>query len=200
MNESSKTLSQILYAALLVFSLVLAYLRLGYLPWFGVILGAIGLGLTFKMNSKQAMLSFLAVAVGFGLSWLGSSYYVYYQWESAEVVDITLGPDVSIRTWVMDDDQSQPEQQIVIYEAPPEHQPLLEEIETVNVIREGDSYQAKIKAVLATDLTAAEFDRVFALYLEKYEAQSFATDIYYLSIGPKRGSELYILYLLEQQG
>ncbi len=116
------------------------------------------------------------------------------------MVDITLGPDVSIRTWVMDDDQSQPEQQIVIYEAPPEHQPLLEEIETVNVIREGDSYQAKIKAVLATDLTAAEFDRVFALYLEKYEAQSFATDIYYLSIGPKRGSELYILYLLEQQG
>ncbi len=77
MNESSKTLSQILYAALLVFSLVLAYHRLGYLPWFGVILGAIGLGLTFKMNSKQAMLSFLAVAVGFGLSWLASSYYVY---------------------------------------------------------------------------------------------------------------------------
>lgn len=198
MNNSSKTLSQILYAGLLVFSIVLVYLRLGYLPWLGVILGALGLALTFKMNSKQAWMSFLSVAMVFGLSWLGSSYYVYYQWESAEVVDITLSPDVTIRTWVMDDDRTEPPQQIVIYEAPPNHQPFLQDIETVKVTREGESYEAKVNAVVASELSTAEYDKIFALYLEKYEAQSFATDIYYLTLGPRRGSELYILYLLEK--
>lgn len=196
-NEPSKTLSLLLFAGLLIFSVALTFLRMGYLPWLGVMLGVVGLLMTFRLSGKKSMQSFLSFALLFGVAWLGSSYYVYYQWESGEVVDIAMSPEVTVRTWVMDDEMEQGSQQIVIYEAPPEHQPLLENIHTVTVTRDDEPHVATINAILAEELSTAEYERIFALYLEKYETLSFATDIYYLTIGPKRGSKLYILYLLQ---
>lgn len=185
---------RLLFLTLIIGSGVIAYLRLGYLPWLGVLFGVLGLALTLKIGNKQSVNAFFIMTMSLGLLWLASGYYVYYQWESGETVDIGLSDTVTIRTWVMDDDQ----QQVVIYESPPEHIDVINRANQVDVTRDAETYRAKFTAIPATDLSSAEYQRIFTLYTEKYAAQNLATDVYYLTIGPKRGSQLYVLYLLPQ--
>jgi hypothetical protein len=160
------------------------------LPWLGIAASLLGFLFTLSFSGKRALNSFFGMAGGLLLLWFLSSYYVYYQWESGEVIETQLNDQTTLRTWVMDDEA----QQIVIYEAPPEHIGLLESAAEVTITRDGERYQADFNAVRADALTSAEYERIFALYLDKYEQQSLATDVYYLSIGPKRGSQLYVLY------
>jgi hypothetical protein len=189
-DKSIKKLTAILFTSLLAGSLVLAYARMGYLPWLGVAASLLGFLFTASFQGKRALNSFFIMAGGLLLAWFLSTYYVYYQWESGEVIETQLNDQTTLRTWVMDDDS----QQIVIYEAPPEHIGLLESTTEVSITRDGEQYQAAFNAVRADTLTTAEYERIFALYLEKYQPQTLATDIYYLSLGPKRGSQLYALY------
>ena len=58
---------------------------------------------------------------------------------------------------------------------------------------EGESYTARMRAV-PMELDSEEFGEVYDLYLEKYAEQSLATTMYYLMIGPRRGSQLFVLY------
>lgn len=179
-----------LLGIMLLVSAYLAYARLGLLPWFGILLSALGLLLTRNQTGGRALASATSIFIVIAASWTGTLFYVYSNWESGEVVDITLDGTTTFRTWVVSDGQ----QDIVIYECPPEHHALVVRSTEVTVRRAETSYRASLRSI-SVGIDSKELAEVYDLYEAKYSSQSLATDFYYLFIGPKRGSELFVLYL-----
>jgi len=171
-------------------SLIIAATRTGLLSWLCALFACAGLLAMRYLQGRQALYGALLVVSITAALWVGSVYYVYSTWESGEVVQIRLGSDVHIRTWVVEQDG----QDIVLYDCPPAHTPLLESGETVVVTRGGTDFEARLRAVPVT-LDSAELGRVYGLYEQKYGGEGNATNIYYLLIGARRGSQLYVLYL-----
>ena len=189
-ENHSTTIAYCLAGLLLGLSLYVAYERTGLLPWVGAGFGIAGLIVT-ALASKKAALSFSVVSVFIVIaSWGGSAWFVFSTWESGEVVEIQFEPETSIRTWVIDANG----EEIVLYDAPPENIALLEAISQVTVTRGRETYQADIRAE-QEGMDSPALAQIFGLYEEKYAAQSTATNVYYVTIGPKRNSKFYLLYL-----
>ena len=181
-----------LLGIMLLVSAYMAYARLGLLPWFGILLCALGLFVTRNQTGRRALFSATSLFIVIAASWTGTLFYVYSNWESGEVVDISLDDATRFRTWVVSDGK----QEIVIYECPPEHQASLTNSTKAALTKGGGSYQVNVNAVPVA-LDSEALGQVYGLYESKYAAQSRATDVYYLLVGPKRGSQLYLLYLTE---
>jgi hypothetical protein len=190
-RETSKSLAISVFILLLLGSLFLAYERLGLLPWISVLLSGVGLALMTVLTGRRSLYCLVLISGLVGFSWAGSTYYVFSTWESGEVVEIQLEDGVIIRTWVVESDGKE----IVIYDCPPEYQTLVEASNLVSFNRGNKRYNADLLAVPAEELSSDEADNIYAMYLEKYPDQSSATDVYYLLIGPRRGSQIYVLYL-----
>ena len=189
-REASKTLAISLFILLLLGSLFLAYEREGLLPWSSALLSGVGLASMTFLRGRRSLYCLVLISSLVGISWASSTYYVFSTWESGEVVEIQLQEDVIIRTWVVESGGKE----IVIYDCPPEYQALVEASNLASLTRGNERYRADLRAVPA-EFGSEELDNVYALYLEKYADQSRATDVYYLLIGARRGSQIYVLYL-----
>ncbi len=190
---STKTFALTVLAIILLSSLVLALTRTGYLPWLGIVLGALGCLATLRTTELRALKISMSIAILVMGSWAGSLYYVYSNWESGEIVDISLNDQVTFRTWVANKGSSE----VVIYDCPPEHQALLENTTVATVSKGPENYRAELTAV-PVSLDSELLAETFGLYEDKYAKQSLATDVYYLTIGPKRGSQLFVLTLKQE--
>lgn len=188
--DLSRTAATFLFVLLLLGSLFLVYEREGLLAWGSALLGGLGLALMSVLHGRRSLYCLVTIYAVVGICWAGSIYYVYSSWESGEVLQIQLEDGVTFRTWVVDSGG----QEIVIYECPPENQAMVEAGSLVTLQRGEDRYEADMRAV-AVDFSSEELANIYALYEEKYAKQSEATDMYYLLIGPRRGSQLYVLYL-----
>ncbi len=189
-RDALKTAAIFLFVLLMLGSLFLAYQREGLLPWISVLLSGVGLALMTVLTGRRSLYCFVLVSGLVGSGWAGITYYVYSTWESGEVVEIQLQNDVIFRTWVVESGG----QEIVIYDCPPVYQDIVEASNSASLHRGNERYGADLRAV-PVKLDSEELSNIYALYEEKYADQSRATEMYYLFIGPRRGSQIYVLYL-----
>lgn len=189
-RDISKSVATSLLALLLLGSLFLVYQREGLLPWGSTLLSGVGLMLMMRLRGRWSLYCSLIIAIVIGTSWTASVYYVYSSWESGEVIDITVNEDVTFRTLVVE----KAGDEVVIYDCPPEQRAIVESSKVASIRRGAERYQAEMRAV-PVDFSSDELVEVYGLYQQKYANQGDATDAYYLLIGPRRGSQLYVLYL-----
>lgn len=185
-----KTIAVSTFSLLLLISLYLVYQRTGLLPIVGAALGGLGLALTAFLQGKKLAYSLIGIVLAVVMAWTGSIYFVFSTWESGEVVEIQFDDNIVVRTWVVEEGG----QEVVIYDCPPEWTSQVAGSTSVTVQRGSEQYLADLRVVDA-GMGSDELNKVYALYEEKYTSQSRATEIYYLMIGPRRGSQLYALYL-----
>ena len=183
-ENAQKTIAISLRAATLIGSIFMSVERVGALPYLGILLGGI---LTLKLSSTRLFYYALSTSFVVALSWGASFYYVFSTWESGDVVQISLDDRTSFRTWVVEHEG----QEVVIYDCPPQHLSAVQKSRRVTLKRHDQEYSAEFSAVPVTQDSKQLID-VYALYEAKYAAQSRATEAYYLLIGPRRGSQLFV--------
>ncbi len=162
-------LSVVAAVALMLVSVALGLYQGGALAWLGAGLGSLFVAKSILIPSARDR---LAVGVVWGiwlLAWPAIFFYVVSVWEQGEVVELSIQAGEkthSVRTWVMDDEESP----VVFYDAPGSVVQDWIDAERIQVKRGAETSAFRPSTVLASELPEADVERVTALVEQKYGA------------------------------
>ncbi len=173
----------------------LAWQRSGVLAWFGLVMTLVLAGKHFFRPSPRDGIVVMVCLLAWVAGWALSAFYVYKNWESAEVVTLTYKgtPSFTARTWIVDT----PEGAIAFYDAPAEVAQTLLKGEPIEVER-GDTRMLHQQVSRRIDnLPESRTNEVLEMFTAKYGSLMSVSDIFYIMLGRGR-DRVFVLIELDQ--
>ena len=195
MNTSQK-IALVIAALTILIAVVVVIDRGGLIAWSTLILGiALAAKLIFRPSQgKREIVLSIALAIIPALLWVGTVQYVISQWESGEVVELTIETDQGAHTarlWVLDIN----DQAVVYYDADPAAAHALLAGRPLQFSR-GDQVSTQIpQATRVDDLPEGQANQILATMQTKYGALNSAATVWYVMLGSPGDRIPVVVYL-----